>query len=72
MNDFGGYIISDELYTDEMREDKMVYPLSRIHRDAPIIVALSEKNTGEVSGKLREWKNVIFLSMPQNGNREEG
>lgn len=63
MDDFGGYIVSDEHYSQELEKGEKIYPLSMIDRDAPIIVALLEKNTREVAGRLKGWNNVVFLSI---------
>ena len=63
MNEFGGYIVSDEYYTKEMEADETVLPLSAVGKDAPIIVALLEERTREVSGVLEGWNNVVWLSV---------
>ncbi len=64
MNAFGGFIVSDGHYTGELETDKMVYPLSAVSKDAPIIVALLEKNSREVYELLKEWENAVFLTVP--------
>lgn len=63
MNEFGGYIVSDEYYTEEMEADGTVLPLSEVGKDAPIIVALLEERTREVFGLLESWNNVVWLSV---------
>lgn len=63
MNEFGGYIVSDEYYSKEMEADRTVLPLSAVNKDAPIIVALLEERTREVVGILEGWNNVVWLSV---------
>lgn len=63
MDDFGGYIVSDGHYPQGVEKGEKIYPLSVIDRDAPVIVALMEKNTREVAGRLKGWNNVVFLSV---------
>lgn len=65
MNAFGGYIVSDEYYSDEMKSDGTVLPLSAVSKDAPVIVALLEERTREVAGILEGWNNVVLLSVPK-------
>lgn len=72
MNEFGGYIVSDEYYTEEMKADEMVYPLSMIDTNTPIIVALLENKSKEVRGLLRGYFNVVFLSIAEKMNNTEG
>lgn len=63
MNEFGGYIVSDECYSEEMEADQMVLPLSSVDKDAPVIVALLEDRTREVMGKLEDRGSVLWLSV---------
>lgn len=72
MNEFGGYIVSDEYYTKEMETDMMVYPLSKISRNTSIIVALLEKTSQEVRGLLKGYSHALFLSVPETTKDVEG
>lgn len=71
MDEFGGYIISDEYYTGTARNDEKVHPLSAMAEDMPIIVALMEESTRQVADKLCGRQNVLFLSARQDGRKEE-
>lgn len=66
MDEFGGYIVSDAHYVQELEIDEKVYPLSAIDKDTPIIVALLAKNAKEVSSQLKGWKNAVFLSISED------
>lgn len=72
MNEFGGYIVSDEYYPKEMETDETVCPLSAVDKDAPIIVALLEERAREVSGVLEGWNNVVWLSVCNDPEERKG
>ncbi len=63
MNEFCGYVISDEYYGETESQDKQIYKLSEIDREVPLIVAMTGKVAVQVISKLRDRKNVLFLSV---------
>lgn len=63
MSVFGGYIVSDEYYTSDSWKGEKVYPLAKVEKDTPIIVALMEESAKQVAEKLCDRKNVLFLSI---------
>lgn len=71
MDEFGGYIVSDEYYTGSSWNGERVHPVSAMADDIPIIVALMEKSTRQIKDKLFHRQNVLFLSIRQNGEKEE-
>lgn len=59
-----GFIVSDERMTGEKSFfDIPIYKVSDLVlcRDLPIIVALNKNNSEEVSGKLEDFKNVLYI-----------
>lgn len=62
MNEFGGYIVSDEFYKEDSYKGEKIYPLSCIDREIPIIVALMKESTMQVMEKMYKRENVLFLS----------
>lgn len=68
MEEFGGYVVSDEYFIgDRYRGDK-VYPLSYIGGDVPLVIAMGKESSWQVSDKIRGRKNVMFLSIqPDSG-----
>ncbi|MCI9143524.1 MAG: hypothetical protein HFH87_13080, partial [Lachnospiraceae bacterium] len=65
MNEFGGYIVSDEYYMSDVWKGEKVYPLSSICKDVPIIVALMKESAQQVVNKFIDRKNVLYLSINQ-------
>lgn len=63
MNEFGGYVVSDEYYGETESEDKQIYKLSQINLDAPLILAMTEKVAVQVINSLWERVNILFLSV---------
>ena len=63
MNEFGGYIVSDEYYMSDLWKGEKVYPLSLVSEDVPIIVALMKESAQQVENRLCGRKNVLFLSI---------
>lgn len=63
IQDFVGYIVSDEYYSGSSYHDKKVYTLSQIADDASIVVALMKRSAMEVRGKLQGRSNILFLSI---------
>lgn len=63
MNEFGGYIVSDEYYMSDVWKGEKVYPLSSMCEDVPIIVALMKESAQQVANRLCGRKNVLLLSI---------
>ncbi|MDE7331786.1 MAG: rhamnan synthesis F family protein [Lachnospiraceae bacterium] len=63
MNAFGGYVVSDEYYIETQDQTEQVCRLSQTDPEAPLIVAMTEKVAMQIAGRVRERKNVLFLSM---------
>lgn len=67
MNEFGGYIVSDDYFEKGFYKGEKIYPLSCIERNTPIVVALMKQSTLQVMDKILGWENVLFLSLkPEN------
>lgn len=62
MNEFGGYVVSDEYYEETADQKEQIYKLSQIDRDAPLIVAMTEKVAVQIVNRVRDRANVLFLS----------
>lgn len=60
---FGGYIVSDEYYEKDLYKKEKVYPISNIDKNTPIIVTLMKKSAMQIIGKIKDRKNVLFLSI---------
>ena len=56
-------MISDEYYGETESQDKQIYKLSEIDGEVPLIVAMTGKVAVQVISKLRDRKNVLFLSV---------
>lgn len=69
MNEFGGYVVSDEYYEETENRDKQIYKLSQIGVEAPLIVAMTEKVALHVMDRVRDRENVLFLSV--NDKKDE-
>lgn len=67
MNVFGGYVVSDEYYVETLDQTKQVYKLSQIDLEAPLIVAMTEKVATQIADRVKERKNVLFLSINPEG-----
>lgn len=65
MKEFGGYIVSDEYYKENLYKKEQIYPLSYIEENVPIIVTLMKDSSLEVVDKVRRRKNILFLSIKQ-------
>lgn len=63
MNAFGGYVVSDEYYVPTQDQTERVCRLSQTDPEAPLIVAMTEKMAIQITDKVRERKNVLFLSI---------
>lgn len=63
MNEFGGYVVSDECFEENKGKGKRVYRLSQIEREAALIVAMTSKVAIQIVGKARNRENVLFLSI---------
>lgn len=63
MNRFGGYVVSDEYYEGTADQKEQIYKLSQIDRDAPLIVAMTEKVAVQIVNRVRDRANVLFLSI---------
>ena len=63
MNEFCGYVVSDNYYVEARDEGGQAYKLSEIDREAPLIVAMTGKVAVQVISKVRDRKNVLFLSV---------
>lgn len=63
IDEFKGYIVSDEYYRESVWEGEKIFPLSYIGTDAAIIVALTKKSAREVVDKVADRENILFLSM---------
>ncbi len=63
MDEFGGYIVSDEYYEKKRDEREQIYRLSQIEREAPLIVAMTGKVAIQIVDRVKDRKNVLFLSI---------
>lgn len=63
MRSFGGYVVSDEYYQKDLCRGENVYCLSRIDKNIPIVVALMKQSAKQVTEKVKNLKNVLFLSI---------
>lgn len=63
MNEFGGYVVSDEYYEETADQKEHIYKLSQIDRDAPLIVAMTAKVAVQVINSLWERVNILFLAV---------
>lgn len=63
MNTFGGYIVSDEYYKENICRGDRIYPLSVIDIETPVIVAMMRKSSLQIEQKTKNMKNVLFLSI---------
>lgn len=63
MNAFGGYVVSDEYYAETQGQKGQVYRLSQTGSEAPLIVAMTEKVAIQIADRVRDRKNVMFLSI---------
>lgn len=74
MNEFGGYVVSDEYYEETADQKEQIYKLSQIDRDAPLIVAMTEKVAVQVINSLWERVNILFLAVDSERikNRQKG
>lgn len=63
MNAFGGYVVSDEQYAETQNGKGQVYRLSQTDSEAPLIVAMTEKVAIQIADRVRDRKNVMFLSI---------
>ena len=71
MNEFCGYVISDEYYGETESQDKQIYKLSEIDGEVPLIVAMTGKVAVQVISKLRDRKKcAVFIGGA--GNDEIG
>lgn len=72
MNEFLGYIVSDECYKNSTCKGDPIYPLSQIDKDMPIIVALMKESSIQVMDKIKDRKKVLFLSIKHVEGNDEG
>lgn len=63
MEEFGGYVVSDEYFVNGIYKGDKVYALSYIGKDVPLIIALGKESSWQVADKVRGRKNVMFLSI---------
>lgn len=63
MSSFGGYVVSDEYYTEGECRGEKVYPLSAVSVDVPMVVALMRESSLQAAGGLRGRENILFLSI---------
>lgn len=63
MNEFGGYIVSDEYYEETSNEKAQIYRLSQIEQGVPIMVAMTGKMAIQILDRLRDRENILFLSI---------
>lgn len=72
MNEFGGYVISDEYYDKIEDKNNQIYRLSQIEREAPLIVAMTGKVAVQIVDRIRDRKNVLVLSVDPRTMKNEG
>lgn len=72
MNEFGGYVVSDEYYEKAEDEKEQIYRLSQIEREAPLIVAMTGKVAIQIVDRVRDRENVLFLSIDPGIMKNEG
>lgn len=63
MNEFGGYVVSDEYYEETESQNKQTYKLSQIGVEEPMIVAMTEKVAVQIVNRVRNRDNILFLSI---------
>lgn len=63
MNEFAGYIVSDEYYEESKDKEAQTYRLSQIEREAPIIIAMTGKVAVRIVDRVKDRRNVLFLSI---------
>lgn len=63
MDEFGGYVVSDEYYGKNRDEREQIYRLSQIEREASLIVAMTGKVAIQIMDRVKDRKNVLFLSL---------
>lgn len=73
MHQFGGYVVSDEYYEKKQDEKMQIYRLSQIGQEVPLVIAMTGKVAMQIVGRVRDRKNVLFLSIdPEVRRRVEG
>lgn len=73
MNEFGGYVISDEYFEGAQKQEIRLYKLSQIDSEAPLIVAMTNKVAIQVADRVAGRENVLLLSVPpQTANNNLG
>ncbi|MCX4339242.1 MAG: hypothetical protein OSJ72_06310 [Lachnospiraceae bacterium] len=63
MNAFGGYVVSDEYYEEKPDKKEQIYRLSQIEKESPLIVAMTSKVAIQIVDRIRDRKNILFLSI---------
>lgn len=63
IENFIGYVVSDEYYSNTICRGNRIYPLSQIGKDEPLIIALMKKSAIQVVDKVKDRRNVLFLSI---------
>lgn len=63
MKEFGGYVVSDEYYEEKPDQKEQIYRLSQIGQEAPLIVAMTGKVAIQIVDRVRDRKNILFLSI---------
>lgn len=63
INEFGGYVVSDEYFEGVGQKEGRIYKLSQIDADAPLIVTMTEKVAVQIVDKVKDRTDVLFLAV---------
>lgn len=71
MNEFGGYVVSDEYFKKTQSRKEPLYKLSQMDLETPLVVAMTRKVAIEVADRLKGRKNVLIPALDRKEVSEE-
>lgn len=63
MEEFGGYVVSEEYYKSNRYKGKPVYSILHVKRNTPLIIALRKELSERITDNVKDMENVLFLSI---------